>query len=77
MLYHSVENARTHHGAPLRPLEFPIEDTLAIDALLDAYPHSVVVKDLPHPPHEDLPTKIAIAESLFKEGILLLEDEVA
>jgi hypothetical protein len=33
-----MENARWHHGASLRPLEFPLDDAPAIEALLSAYP---------------------------------------
>lgn len=75
VLYHCMENARAHHAAPLRPLEFPLEDALAIDRLLAAYPEAVRVRDLPHPPTEDLPTKITIATALFREGILLREEQ--
>jgi len=74
VLYHCMENSREHHGAPLRPLEFPLEDALAIDRLLAAYPNPVRVRDLPHPPTEDLPTKITIATALFREGFLVVED---
>jgi len=38
VVYHCMENARWHHGASLNPLEFPLDDAPAIDALLNAYP---------------------------------------
>ena len=75
VVYHCMENARWHHGAPLQPLEFPIDDAPAIETLLAAYPNPVFLEDLPHPAsQEDLETKAEIVQALFKEGFLLLVD---
>lgn len=38
VVYHCVDNARWHHGAEMRPLEFPLDDAPAIDLLINAYP---------------------------------------
>jgi lysine-specific demethylase/histidyl-hydroxylase NO66 len=65
---------REMFGTPISPLEFDLDDGPAIEALLNAYPNSIIVQDLPHN-SEELEEKISIAQSLFKEGILLLIDE--
>ncbi len=65
---------RELYGAPLNPLEFELDDGPAIEVLLNAYPEGVTVLDLPHP-SEELEDKVGVAEALFKEGILVLEDE--
>ena len=50
-------------------------DAPAIEALLRAYARPVRVRDLPHPPHEELEDKLGVAEALFREGFLYaLED---
>mmetsp|Transcript_20233 Transcript_20233/g.26342 ORF Transcript_20233/g.26342 Transcript_20233/m.26342 type:complete len:194 (-) Transcript_20233:146-727(-) len=76
VVYHCMDNARWHHGAALNPLEFPLDDAPAIDALINAYPEPVQVKDLPHPSSsDDLETKAEITAALFKEGFLVLVDD--
>jgi hypothetical protein len=44
--------------------------------LLRAYPEGVMVSDLEHP-GEELDDKLSIAEALFKEGFLLVDDEAS
>ena len=73
VVYHTMDNARVHHGAPLRPLEFDLNDAPAVEALLTAYPEPIRVRDLPHPPNEDIMDKLEITESIWKEGILVLD----
>ena len=63
-------------GAPLQPLEFELDDGPAIEMLLQAYPDGVTVSDLPHSSEEE-EDKIAVAQALFKEGLLLIDDEVS
>ena len=63
-------------GSPIRPLEFELDDGPAIEMLLNAYPDPVLVSDLPHA-SEDEEDKVAIARALFKEGILLIVDEMS
>ena len=77
VVYHCLDNDRWHHGAPLRPLEFPINDAPTIETILAAYPPlpPVALGDLPHPASsEDLETKADIACALFQEGFLRLVD---
>jgi len=76
VLYHCMDNSRQVYGAPLKPLEFELDDGPAIEALLTAYPHSITVSDLDHP-SEEIDDKIGIAEALYKEGILLISDEAS
>lgn len=63
-------------GAPIQPLEFEVDDGPAIEALLNAYPAGVLVQDLPHA-SEELEDKVGVAQALFKEGLLLIDDEVS
>jgi hypothetical protein len=44
--------------------------------LITAYPEAVTVSDLPHP-SEELEDKISIAQALYREGFLLIEDEAS
>lgn len=74
-LYHCMDNSRELYGNPLRPLEFDLDDGVCIEALLAAYPSSIMVADLPHPSEED-EDKVGVAQALFKEGFLLIDDEV-
>jgi hypothetical protein len=70
-----MDNSRVHHGSALRPLEFELDDAPAVEALLNAYPDAVAVKELPHPPADDLDDKLEIAKALFSEGFLVYEGE--
>lgn len=63
-------------GTALNPLEFELDDGPAIEALLSAYPDAVTVTDLDHP-SEELDDKLGIAQALYKEGFLLIADEVS
>lgn len=63
-------------GTALNPLEFELDDGPAIEALLTAYPDAVTVSDLDHP-SEELDDKLGIAQALYKEGFLLIADEVS
>lgn len=67
---------REFFGNPLSPLEFELDDGPAIEALLSAYPDAVTVSDLEHP-SEELDDKIGVAQALYKEGFLLIVDEVS
>ena len=64
---------REMFGAPNHPLEFELDDGPAIEMLLEAYPVAVAVLDLPHP-SEELEDKVSVAQALFKEGFLLIDD---
>jgi hypothetical protein len=70
-----MDNSRVHHGSALRPLEFELDDAPAVEALLNAYPDAVAVKELPHPPADDIDDKLEIAKALFSEGFLVYEGE--
>lgn len=61
-------------GNPLQPLEFELDDGPALEGLLRAYPESVTVSELEHP-SEELEDKIGVAQALFKEGFLMIDDE--
>jgi bifunctional lysine-specific demethylase and histidyl-hydroxylase NO66 len=76
VVYHCMDNARYLYGAPINPLEFEVDDGPAIEELLQAYPHSVLVEDIYHP-SEELDDKISIAQALFKEGLLMIMDEAS
>ena len=75
VVYHCMDNSRLLHELPLRPLEFDLDDGPTIEALLQAYPVSVMVADLPHPSDED-EDKVGIAQALYKEGFLLIDDSL-
>ena len=63
-------------ATPQNPLEFELDDGPAIEALLAAYPEPVTVSDLEHP-SEELDDKLGVAQALYKEGFLLIADEVS
>ena len=63
-------------GNPLNPLEFELDDGPAIEALLAAYPEGITVSELEHP-SEELDDKIGVAQALYKEGFLVIADEVS
>jgi len=73
VVYHCMDNSRELYGAPLRPLEFELDDGPAIEMLLLAYPDSVLVSDLPHS-SEEMEDKVSIAQALYKEGFLVIVD---
>lgn len=75
VVYHTMENARSHHGAAMANVGFPLDDAPAIERLLLAYPDYVEVRDLPHPPTDDLDLKVQIATALFREGFLVIVDD--
>ncbi|CAM9206887.1 unnamed protein product [Ectocarpus sp. 13 AM-2016] len=76
VVYHCMDNSRVHHGNAMSPLQFELDDAPALEVLLSAYPRPVTVSDLPHPPTEDLEDKVGIAAALFKEGFMLIVDDV-
>jgi len=71
VLYHAMDNGRAHHEAEMSPLEFELDDAPAIEALIKAYPGFIKLRDLPHPPTEDIDDKMGIAEAIFNEGLLI------
>ena len=75
VVYHTMENARSHHGAAMANVGFPLDDAPAIERLLLAYPDYVEVRDLPHPPTDDLELKVQIATALFREGFLVIVND--
>ena len=74
VVYHCMDNSRVATETSLSPVEYELDDGPAIEALLDAYPNSIEVSDLPHP-SEELDDKVSVASSLFKEGFLFIDDE--
>ena len=76
IVYHCMDNARETYGAPLHPLEFELDDGPAIEALLLAYPSAITVGDLPHP-SEEMEDKISLAQALYKEVFLYIDDEAS
>ena len=73
VVYHCGDNSREYHGKPLSPLEFEMDDGPAIEQLLTTIePHWIFVNDLFHDSIED---KIAIAQSLYDEGILAVKTQ--
>lgn len=63
-------------GNPLQSVEFELDDGPTIEGLLRAYPEGVTVSDLEHP-GEELEDKVAIADALFREGFLVIDDEAS
>jgi hypothetical protein len=57
-------------------LEFDVDDGPSIEMLLSAYPEGVTVSELPHP-SEEMDDKLQVAQALFKEGFLCIEDEAS
>jgi hypothetical protein len=51
-----------------------LDDGPTIEALLAAYPKGVVVSDIEHPSGE-VEDNVSIAQSLYREGFLFIEDE--
>ncbi len=76
VVYHCMDNSRELYGVPIQPLEFDIDDGPAIEALLSAYPAPISVSNLPHPSEDD-DDKIAVAQALFKEGFLIIDDDAS
>ena len=76
VVYHCIYNDREHFKTVLSPLEFDLDDGPAIEALLLSYPNGVVIEELPHP-SEEVDDKVSIAQSLYKEGFLIIEDETS
>lgn len=76
VVYHCMDNARELYGAALNPLEFELDDGPCIEGLLLAYPEPVAISDLEHPA-EDIEDKVAVAEALYKEGFLVIADELS
>jgi lysine-specific demethylase/histidyl-hydroxylase NO66 len=72
VVYHCVDNAREFQGTPLSPIEFDMDDGAALEQLLTTVePHWIFVNDLFHDTIED---KVAIASSLYDEGILAIRN---
>lgn len=76
VVYHCMDNSRELHGASINPLEYDLDDGPCIEELLLSYPQGVTVADLKHP-SEELDDKVSVAQSLYKEGILLIDDEAS
>lgn len=74
VLYHCGDNSREYRGNPLSPMEFEMDDGPAIEQLLTTVePHWIFVNDLYHDTIED---KVAIAQTLYDEGILAIKNQV-
>ena len=76
VVYHCMDNSRELFANPLRPLEFELDDGPTIEALLQAYPESVIVSALPHV-SEEIEDKVEVALALYKEGFLLIDDDAS
>ena len=70
VVYHCGDNSRVYHETPLSPLEFEMDDGPALEQLLTTEePAWIPVHELIHDTIED---KVAIAQSLYDEGILAI-----
>lgn len=70
VLYHCADNTCVYHEVPLSPLEFEVDDAPALEQLITTVePKWIAISDLIHEGMED---KIAIAQSLYDEGILAI-----
>jgi lysine-specific demethylase/histidyl-hydroxylase NO66 len=68
VVYHCADNARVFHGHALSPLEFDMDDGPALEQLITTVePEWIMINDLLHDSIED---KVAIAGSLYDDGIL-------
>ena len=73
VVYHCGDNSREYHGNPLSPMEFEMDDGPALEQLLTTVePHWIFVNDLYHDTIED---KVAIAQSLYDEGVLAIKSQ--
>ena len=80
VVYHCLDNGRELFQHSMNPLEFELDDGPAIEKLLSSNNiddeennNGIVVADLPHT-SEELHEKVAIAEALFKEGLLIITE---
>eukprot|EP01031_Cornospumella_fuschlensis_P038118 gene38118-46314_t len=76
VVYHAMDNSRELFGSPLNPLEFELDDGPCLEALLTSYPHAIQVMHLPHP-SEEVEDKVGVAEALYREGLLVVVDEIS
>mmetsp|Transcript_12300 Transcript_12300/g.16599 ORF Transcript_12300/g.16599 Transcript_12300/m.16599 type:complete len:573 (-) Transcript_12300:40-1758(-) len=73
LLYHALDNGRTHRASPIACLEFQLDDAPAIEILLSAHiARPVAVSDLPHASLDD---KLELARTLYDEGLLVAVDD--
>ena len=73
VVYHCMDNSRVYHGKALSPMEFESDDGPALEQLITTVePSWIRVNELFHDTIED---KIAIAQSLFDEGILCVQND--
>jgi bifunctional lysine-specific demethylase and histidyl-hydroxylase NO66 len=73
IIYHCADNSRVYQDKPLSPVEFETDDGPALEQLVTTVePNWIRINDLFHDTIED---KIAIAQSLFDEGILSILNE--
>ena len=71
VIYHCADNSREHHGNPISPMEFEMDDGAALEQLLTTVePHWIFVNDLFHDTIED---KIQITQALYDEGIIAMK----
>eukprot|EP00586_Coscinodiscus_wailesii_P010976 CAMPEP_0172516666 /NCGR_PEP_ID=MMETSP1066-20121228/278160_1 /TAXON_ID=671091 /ORGANISM="Coscinodiscus wailesii, Strain CCMP2513" /LENGTH=195 /DNA_ID=CAMNT_0013298251 /DNA_START=86 /DNA_END=673 /DNA_ORIENTATION=- len=70
VIYHCMDNSREeHHGNPLSPLEFEVDDAPALETLMKTVePYWVMVGDLFHEGGDE--EKVEIVKSLYDEGII-------
>lgn len=69
VLYHCAQNAREYHGKPPQGIVFDLDQAEAIDFVLQSYPESFDVADMPMKEDQD---KIDIAENLLEQGVVWL-----
>eukprot|EP00535_Pseudo-nitzschia_heimii_P011762 CAMPEP_0197197532 /NCGR_PEP_ID=MMETSP1423-20130617/32915_1 /TAXON_ID=476441 /ORGANISM="Pseudo-nitzschia heimii, Strain UNC1101" /LENGTH=609 /DNA_ID=CAMNT_0042651357 /DNA_START=116 /DNA_END=1945 /DNA_ORIENTATION=+ len=77
VIYHCFDNSREHHGNPISPMEFEMDDAAALEQLLTTVePNWIFVNDLFHDTIED---KIQITQALYDDGIIAIkkDEEVA
>lgn len=70
VVYHLVHNSRLHHGEELSGVAVSPEEASACEALFNAYPMFACVRDLPMERADD---RVALANKLFRHGIVLAE----
>lgn len=73
VVYHCGDNSRVYRDKPLNPLEYEMDDGPSLEQLITTVePGWILVNNLYHDTIED---KVAIAQSLYDEGILAIDNE--
>ncbi|CAH1792356.1 unnamed protein product [Owenia fusiformis] len=71
LIYHTLENARVHHGAEPQMIEITPEVAPAVEYLIQTYPEYTTIDNLPC---NTLQEKMDISSLLYDKGLIITED---